>query len=221
MSAKLKNQVQIAPSILSADFSRLGEEIIRADQAGADLIHLDIMDGHFVPNLTFGPPVVAAVRQVTKLPFDVHLMVENPQDLLEPFAASGADLLTVHAESSPHLNRLLSKIKELGLRAGIALNPSTPLAAVEEVLDLADMVLLMSVNPGFGGQKFIAGTVEKVRRLRKMIAGRSIDIEIDGGVNKETAAPLIAAGANILVAGSAVYGASDLKKAIAALRSDC
>lgn len=213
-------QVKIAPSILAADFSCLGEEIVKVDKAGADLIHLDIMDGHFVPNLTFGPPVVAAVRKFTRLPFDVHLMVNNPQDLVDPFIKAGADIITVHAEAAPHLHRLLTGIRQRGVRAGAALNPATPLAALEEVLDCVDMILLMSVNPGFGGQKFIEGTVDKVRRLRRMIdkAGKTIDIEVDGGVIPANAAALAAAGANILVAGSSVYGAPDAKVAVELLR---
>ena len=212
--------IKIAPSILSADFSRLGEDVKRVEEAGADLIHIDVMDGHFVPNLTFGPPVVSAIRKVTKLPFDVHLMINNPQEMLSTFVEAGADLITVHAETAPHLHRLLQNIKEQGKRAGVSLNPSTPLSAVEEVLDIADMVLIMSVNPGFGGQKFIPGAVSKIARLRQMIIERKldVDIEVDGGINPETARQVVAAGANILVAGSAVYGAADMKAAISAIR---
>jgi len=212
--------IKIAPSILSADFSRLGEDVKRVEEAGADLIHIDVMDGHFVPNLTFGPPVVSAIRKVTKLPFDVHLMINNPQEMLSSFVEAGADLITVHAETAPHLHRLLQNIKEQGKRAGVSLNPSTPLSAVEEVLDIADMVLIMSVNPGFGGQKFIPGAVSKIARLRQMIIERKldVDIEVDGGINPETARQVVAAGANILVAGSAVYGAADMKAAISAIR---
>lgn len=212
--------IKIAPSILSADFSRLGEDVRRVEEAGADLIHIDVMDGHFVPNLTFGPPVVSAIRKVTKLPFDVHLMINNPQDMLGAFVDAGADLITVHAETAPHLHRLLQNIKEQGKRAGVSLNPSTPLSAVEEVLDITDMVLIMSVNPGFGGQKFIPGAVSKIARLRQMITERNlnVDIEVDGGINPETARQVVAAGANILVAGSAVYGAADMKAAIRAIR---
>lgn len=212
--------VKIAPSILSADFAGLGEDIRRAEAAGADLIHIDVMDGHFVPNLTFGPPVVAAVRKVTSLPFDVHLMIENPQEMIAPFVKAGADIITVHAETTPHLHRLLQSIREQGVRAGVSLNPSTPLAAVEEVLEAADMVLIMSVNPGFGGQKFIPAAFDKLRRLKQMITRRqlAVDIEVDGGINAQTAPLAAEAGADILVAGSAVYGAPDMAQAIRALR---
>lgn len=212
--------IKVAPSILSADFSQLANEIIKIEKAGADWVHIDVMDGHFVPNLTFGPPVVAAIRKVTKLPFDVHLMVTNPQDLIEPFIKAGADIITVHAETAPHLHRLLQTIKEHGKKAGVSLNPSTPLTVVEEVLDDLDMILIMSVNPGFGGQKFIPGAIDKVRRLREKIEQRklTLDIEVDGGINASTARQVIAAGATILVAGSAVYGAPDMTQAIKAIR---
>lgn len=212
--------IKIAPSILSADFSRLADEITKIEQAGADWVHIDVMDGHFVPNLTFGPPVVAAIRKVTPLPFDVHLMVNNPQDLIEPFARAGADIITVHAETAPHLHRLIQTIKELGKKAGVSLNPSTPLSAVEEVLADVDMLLIMSVNPGFGGQKFIPSAVDKIARLKSMLDERNliVDIEVDGGINAATARQVIAAGANILVAGSAVYGAPDIPQAINAIR---
>jgi ribulose-phosphate 3-epimerase len=212
--------IKIAPSLLSADFANLAAEIRRVESAGADLLHVDVMDGHFVPNLTIGPPVVAALRPVTRLPLDVHLMIDNPQDMLTPFIQAGADIVTVHTETAPHLHRLLQTIKEQGVRAGVSLNPSTPLAAVEEVLDIADMVLVMTVNPGFGGQKFIAAMLDKISRLRQMINARglNVDIEVDGGVNPDTARQVIAAGANILVAGSAVYGAADVARAIQALR---
>ncbi|SMC55945.1 ribulose-phosphate 3-epimerase [Sporomusa malonica] len=212
--------IKVAPSILSADFSRLADEIIKIEQAGADWVHIDVMDGHFVPNLTFGPPVVAAIRKVTKLPFDVHLMVTNPQDLIEPFIKAGADIITVHAETAPHLHRLIQTIKELGKQAGVSLNPSTPLAVVEEVLSEIDMLLIMSVNPGFGGQQFIPSAVDKIARLKSMLDQRSltVDIEVDGGINAATARQVTAAGANILVAGSAVYGAPDIAEAIKAIR---
>lgn len=212
--------IKIAPSILSADFAELGPEIRRVEAAGADLIHIDVMDGHFVPNLTIGPPVVAALRKVSRLPFDVHLMIDNPQDMVAAFIKAGADLVTVHAEVAPHLHRLLQTIREQGVKAGVSLNPSTPLAMVEEVLDSVDMVLIMSVNPGFGGQKFIPGSVEKIRRLRALIAasGHKVDIEVDGGINAETARLVTAAGADILVAGSAVYCAPDIAAAISTLR---
>ncbi len=212
--------VKIAPSILSADFADLGNEIRRAADAGADLIHIDVMDGHFVPNLTFGPPVVAAVRKVTKLPFDVHLMITNPQDMIASFIKAGADLVTVHAETAPHLHRLLQTIRDQGVKAGVSLNPSTPLAAVEEILDAVDMVLLMTVNPGFGGQSFIPAMIDKVRRLQRMVEARQlkVDIEVDGGVTTANARQIAAAGANILVAGSAVYGAADMAAAIQAMK---
>ncbi|WP_371370934.1 ribulose-phosphate 3-epimerase [Sporomusa aerivorans] len=214
------NTIKIAPSILSSDFSCLAEEIIKIDKAGADLVHIDVMDGHFVPNLTFGAPVVAAIRKVTKLPFDVHLMVTNPQDFIEPFAKAGADIITVHAETAPHLHRLVQNIKEQGKKAGVSLNPSTPLPVVEEVLADVDMILIMSVNPGFGGQQFIPGAVNKISRLKTMLNERNltVDIEVDGGINAATARQVIAAGANILVAGSAVYGAPDIAQAIKDIR---
>jgi ribulose-phosphate 3-epimerase len=212
--------VKIAPSILSADFADLGSEIRRAADAGADLIHIDVMDGHFVPNLTFGPPVVTAVRKATRLPFDVHLMITNPQDMIAPFVKAGADIITVHAETAPHLHRLVQTIREQGVKAGVSLNPSTPLAAVEEILDDVDMVLLMTVNPGFGGQAFIPAMIDKIRRMRRMVEARQLtaDIEVDGGVTIANARQITAAGANILVAGSAVYGAPDMAAAIKALR---
>lgn len=216
----MNNNIKIAPSILSADFSRLADEIEKIEQAGADLVHIDIMDGHFVPNLTFGAPVVAAIRKVTKLPFDVHLMVSNPQNLITPFVQAGADIITVHAETAPHLHRLIQTIKEHGKQAGVSLNPSTPLTIVEEVLSDVDMILIMSVNPGFGGQQFIPNAANKITRLKAMLDERNlrVNIEVDGGINAATARQVVAAGANILVAGSAVYGASDPAQAIRAIR---
>ena len=211
----------IAPSILSANFVRLAEDIARVEAAGADWLHLDIMDGHFVPNLTFGPPIVAAIRKITKLPLDVHLMVTNPAELIEAFAAAGADWLTVHVETEPHLNRLVSRIRELGVRPAVALNPSTPIGVLEEILGEVDMVLVMSVNPGFGGQKFIPGSLSKVSRLKTMIdqQNRPILIQVDGGINDITAPQIINAGADILVAGSAIFGNADLAAAIQKLKA--
>lgn len=212
--------IKIAPSLLSANFAYLADEIKKVEDAGADLLHLDIMDGHFVPNLTFGPPVIAALRQVTKLPFDVHLMVTNPQELIEPFVKAGADILTVHAETAPHMHRLIQTIKASGVRAAVSLNPATSLTAIEEILSELDMVLIMSVNPGFGGQQFIPESIDKIKRLRQLIESRNlqVDIEVDGGINKSTARMVVDAGANVLVAGSAVYGAPDVAKAIQELR---
>ncbi len=203
----MPNTVRLAPSILAADFARLGEEVRAITEAGADLIHIDVMDGHFVPNLTLGPAVVKALRPFSDLPFDVHLMVEPAEPWLEPFAEAGADILTVHPESGPHLQRTLERIKGLGRRAGVALNPATPVEAVLPVLDLADLVLAMTVNPGFGGQAFIDAVVPKIGRLRAMIdgTGRAIDLEVDGGVTAATAPGLRAAGATVLVAGTAAF----------------
>lgn len=212
--------IQIAPSILSADFSRLEQEIIKVETAGADLLHIDVMDGHFVPNLTFGAPVVKAIRKVTALPFDVHLMVENPAEYITAFAAAGADILTVHAEATPHLHRVLQTIKDHRIKAGVSLNPATPLCLIEEVLNDIDLILIMSVNPGFGGQTFIPSSLNKICRLREMLtqAQSQAMIEVDGGVTIENASVLKAAGADILVAGSAIYGAPDCQAAIASLK---
>ncbi|MHB9145419.1 MAG: ribulose-phosphate 3-epimerase [Symbiobacteriia bacterium] len=212
--------VKIAPSILAADLSRLGEEVRRVEEAGADLLHVDVMDGHFVPNLTFGPVLLEKLQGCTALPLDVHLMVENPERYLADFRRAGAAILTVHAEACTHLDRVVHQIKELGARAGVALNPHTPLDFLDYVLPDIDMVLVMSVNPGFGGQKFIPAAVDKIRRLAAAVRerGLALDIEVDGGIGPATATAVVAAGATVLVAGSAVYGQPDVAQAIAALR---
>jgi len=212
--------VKVAPSILSANFARLGEEVRAVEAGGADYIHVDVMDGRFVPNITIGPVVVEAVRRSTHLPLDVHLMIVEPEKYLHDFSQAGARFLSVHVEVAPHLHRLVQQIRTLGARPSVVLNPSTPLSAIEEVLGDVDMILLMSVNPGFGGQSFIPHTVDKVRRLRKMLdsKGLSVDIEVDGGINPQTARQVVDAGANVLVAGTAIFGAPDYRSAIAAIR---
>jgi ribulose-phosphate 3-epimerase len=214
--------IVIAPSILSADFSRLGEEVRAVEAAGADWIHVDVMDGRFVPNITIGPPVVKALRKITKLPLDVHLMIVEPEKYLEDFARAGADTITVHVEACPHLHRTLQHIRGLGKRAGVVLNPSTHESTLSYALEVADLVLVMSVNPGFGGQSFLPGVLPKVRAIRAMIdrAGRPIDLEIDGGIAEDTAALATAAGARALVAGSAVFTKKDYREAIAVLRRE-
>ena len=212
--------VRIAPSILASDFSRLGEELRAVEQAGADWIHVDVMDGHFVPNLTIGPPVVEAVRQSTSLPLDVHLMIESPEKSLSQYASAGAHTIGVHAETCPHLHRTLAQIREHGARACAVLNPSTPAQAIESVLDDLDQVLVMTVNPGFGGQKFIASMMSKVSQIRDWIErrGLEIEIEVDGGIGPETIGRAADAGANVFVAGTAIFGTHDYGAAIAQLR---
>lgn len=213
--------IKIAPSILSADFARLGEEIKDVENGGADYIHVDVMDGHFVPNITIGPLIVEAIRPVTSLPLDVHLMISNPDQYIEAFAKAGADIITVHAEACPHLHRTIQLIRSFGVKAGVVLNPSTPADTLQYVIRDIDMVLLMTVNPGFGGQSFIEAVVPKIRRVREMIveAGVTVDIEVDGGVNTETAKKCAEAGANVLVAGSAIYNEKDRGTAIQAIRA--
>jgi ribulose-phosphate 3-epimerase len=214
------NSKMIAPSILSADFARLGEEVKAVEAAGADVIHVDVMDGHFVPNITIGPLVVRAVRRITTLPLDVHLMITDAENYAAAFAEAGADWITVHAEACVHLHRTIHQIRDLGRKAGAVLNPATPLAALEEILPDLDLVMLMSVNPGFGGQSFIRATVEKIRRLKAMIdgIGKPIGIEVDGGISPETIAEVAGAGANIFVAGSAVFGAEDYRAVIGEMK---
>ena len=204
----MKKPVRIAPSILSADFASLGAEISAISDAGADWIHVDVMDGHFVPNITIGPAVVKAVRKTTTLPFDVHLMISPVDPYIKEFADAGADIITAHIEAGPHAHRTLQHIKSLGLKAGISLNPSTPASSLRHILDAVDLILVMTVNPGFGGQSFIEEQLEKIKTIRKMIdeTGRDIDLEVDGGVNKKTARHAISAGADVLVAGTAIFG---------------
>jgi ribulose-phosphate 3-epimerase len=214
------NRVRIAPSLLAADFARLGEEVRAVERAGADWLHLDIMDGHFVPNISYGPALVKALKPHCGLPFDVHLMIAPADPYLAAFAEAGAQVISLHPEAGPHLHRSLQTIRALGCKAGVVLNPATPVSAVENVLDLLDLVLVMTVNPGFGGQSFLASQLAKIATLRRMIdaSGREIALEVDGGVTVQTAPACLEAGADVLVAGTAVFGAADYAAAIAALR---
>ena len=218
---KAAGTLQIAPSLLSADFARLGEAVALAERAGADLIHFDVMDGHFVPNITIGPPVLKSLARVARLPIDVHLMIENPDRYVEAFVEAGAASVTVHAEAAVHLHRTVHLIKSLGAKAGVALNPATPVGALEEIAGDVDYVLVMTVNPGFGGQTFIPRSESKVRAMRELLrrAGSTAPIEVDGGIDTTTAARIVAAGADILVAGNAIFGSPDPAGATQALRA--
>ena len=211
---------KIAPSILSADFAYLADEIAKVTEAGADMIHVDVMDGHFVPNFTIGPPIVKAIRKVTRLPLDVHLMMTNPDDYIHDFIKAGSNYITVHVETCPHLHRTIQSIKEEGVKAGVTMNPATPLSSVEEILGEVDLLLIMSVNPGFGGQEFIPSVLEKLRRARTMIdqRGAKVELEIDGGIKVENVAAIARAGADILVSGSAIFQSKDYKDTIQKMR---
>ena len=209
----------IAPSILAADFARLGDEVRAIDEAGADYIHIDVMDGHFVPNISFGTPIMDSIRGVTKKPFDVHLMIAPVDPYLESFAKAGADIITVHAEAGPHLDRSLQAIRAMGKKAGVSLNPATPASVLKHVMDRLDLILVMSVNPGFGGQSFIPAMLEKISEVRDMVGGRNIDIEVDGGITRHNAGDVVRAGANVLVAGSAIFRTKDYAAEIRAIRN--
>jgi len=216
-----ENMVKIAPSILSADFTRLGEEVKSVEQAGADYIHIDVMDGHFVPNITIGPMIVEAVRRVTGLPLDVHLMISNPDYFIEDFARAGADIITIHTEAVKHLHRSIQHIRMAGARPGASLNPATPLQVIEYIIENLDMVVIMTVNPGFGGQEFISEMIPKIERLKEMIdkRGLNIEIEVDGGINPDNISIVSSAGANVFVAGSAVFGSKDYAQTIRKMKS--